>query len=313
MRTSRPATARYEHVADEPVRQVGAEGAEAPGRELEVVRVRKAQQRHRSACRTARTERPARRGTRRARSRANTRSHGERRAAIGPAVADEDERALVRQRAALAAVAADRAQALVAEADAPAVRRRLGEVRAHLELDALALEHRQDQLRQAARDDQRPVALDELVEARRAARRSRPPRLLPPRRSRAASRPPPPAPRRTTSYSTLVDARVAEVVDRGHERVAHRAGAVPVEDELHLEVRGDAGGVVVGACGRRSTGPRPTRTCTCRRRGRRRASSACSGLNVSHMTAYSCVSVIPSDFSARPGCGPCGKTGRDAA
>ena len=32
-----------------------------------------------------------------------------------------------------------------------------------------------------------------------------------------------------------------------------------------------------------------------------------SGLNVSHMTAYSCVSVIPSDFSARPGCGPCGR------
>src|SRR4051812_29168654 len=31
-----------------------------------------------------------------------------------------------------------------------------------------------------------------------------------------------------------------------------------------------------------------------------------SGLNVSHITAYSCVSVMPSDFSASPGCGPCG-------
>ena len=31
-----------------------------------------------------------------------------------------------------------------------------------------------------------------------------------------------------------------------------------------------------------------------------------SGWNVSHITASSCVSVIPIDFSARPGCGPCG-------
>jgi hypothetical protein len=31
----------------------------------------------------------------------------------------------------------------------------------------------------------------------------------------------------------LVDRRVTELVDRGHEGVAHRAGAVPVEDELH--------------------------------------------------------------------------------
>src|SRR5947209_7025639 len=31
-----------------------------------------------------------------------------------------------------------------------------------------------------------------------------------------------------------------------------------------------------------------------------------SGWNVSHITASSCVSVRPIDFSARPGCGPCG-------
>ena len=48
---------------------------------------------------------------------------GERRAAVGPAVADEDERPLVGQRAALALVAAHRADALVAEDHAPAVRR----------------------------------------------------------------------------------------------------------------------------------------------------------------------------------------------
>src|SRR6266542_286951 len=32
-----------------------------------------------------------------------------------------------------------------------------------------------------------------------------------------------------------------------------------------------------------------------------------SGWNVSHITASSCVSVIPSERSASPGCGPCGK------
>src|ERR1044071_2589104 len=32
-----------------------------------------------------------------------------------------------------------------------------------------------------------------------------------------------------------------------------------------------------------------------------------SGWNVSHITASSCVSCMPIDFSARPGCGPCGR------
>src|SRR5437763_6638763 len=32
-----------------------------------------------------------------------------------------------------------------------------------------------------------------------------------------------------------------------------------------------------------------------------------SGLNVSHITASSCVSCTPIDFSASPGCGPCGR------
>src|SRR5437764_5519907 len=32
-----------------------------------------------------------------------------------------------------------------------------------------------------------------------------------------------------------------------------------------------------------------------------------SGWNVSHITASSCVSSTPIDFSARPGCGPCGR------
>src|SRR5712691_2085383 len=32
-----------------------------------------------------------------------------------------------------------------------------------------------------------------------------------------------------------------------------------------------------------------------------------NGWNVSHMTASSCVSCVPIDFSASPGCGPCGR------
>jgi hypothetical protein len=32
-----------------------------------------------------------------------------------------------------------------------------------------------------------------------------------------------------------------------------------------------------------------------------------SGWNVSHVTASSCISCVPFDFSASPGCGPCGK------
>ena len=144
-------------VADEPVRQIGAEGAEAAGRELEVVRLRKAQQRHRAACRRARTERPARRGSARAR---RARTPGRRRATrSGPS-------SRRRRRPAAAPSGSERRlqrspqtghRPVVAEAHAPAVRRRVGEVRAHLDLDALALEHGQDQLRQPARDDHRRI------------------------------------------------------------------------------------------------------------------------------------------------------------
>ena len=53
-------------------------------------------------------------------------------------------------------------------------------------------------------------------------------------------------------------------------------------------------------------GPRTTSTRTCRRRARCASFVSRSGWNVSHITASSCVSVIPIDFSASPGCGPCG-------
>ena len=49
-----PFTAEQYSAVDEPVREVRAEDTEAPGREREVVRLRKAQQRHREASRTAR-------------------------------------------------------------------------------------------------------------------------------------------------------------------------------------------------------------------------------------------------------------------
>src|SRR5436309_2668930 len=68
----------------------------------------------------------------------------ERRAAVGPAVADEDERMSIRQRAALALVAAVLADALVVEDHAPSVRPHLGVVRARLDVAALALDHRED-------------------------------------------------------------------------------------------------------------------------------------------------------------------------
>src|SRR5256885_1988277 len=89
----------------------------------------------------------------------------ERRATVRPAVADEDERVSIRQRPALALVAADLADALVAEDHAPPVRPHLGVVRAHLDVYAFALEHGQDQLRQPARHDHRVVPIDELMEA----------------------------------------------------------------------------------------------------------------------------------------------------
>src|SRR2546423_11612866 len=58
-------------------------------------------------------------------------------------VAHEDERAVLGQRPSLAAVAAHRTRPLVPEAQAPAVPRRLGEVRAHVQLDSFAPAHRQ--------------------------------------------------------------------------------------------------------------------------------------------------------------------------
>ena len=72
-----------------------------------------------------------------------------------------------------------------------------------------------------------------------------------------------------------------------------------------LEVGGDPGGIVVGGASRRHALLEP----------RVRVLAVVeplasfvnrSGWNVSHITASSCVSVAPIDFSARPGCGPCG-------
>src|SRR3954468_18442252 len=90
---------------------------------------------------------------------------GERSAPVRPAVAHEHDRPLERQRATLAPVAADGARALMAKPHLPAVGRGIGEVRSDLELEPFPCEHRHDQLRQPARDDQGAVALDELVEA----------------------------------------------------------------------------------------------------------------------------------------------------
>jgi len=66
-------------------------------------------------------------------------------------------------------------------------------------------------------------------------------------------------------------------------------------------VRGDAGLIV------RPPRPPPTRHVSGRRRGRREGGQPKAGWNVSHITAYSWVSVIPNDFSARAGLRECGR------
>src|SRR5262245_5133104 len=71
---------------------------------------------------------------------------GERRAAVGPAVADEHQRSRRGQRAPLAHVTAHRARAVVTEDHAPALGAHVGVVRTHLDVDAFSLEYRQDEL-----------------------------------------------------------------------------------------------------------------------------------------------------------------------
>ena len=197
MRTSRPADGANEHVTVEPVRQVGAERAEPPGRELEVVRIRKAQQRHRATCRTARRGRPAPRGSAASPVRANTRSAAsDAQRSDQPSPTNTSGRSVRRANA----VCSGRRRPGTGPrgGSGPAtVGRGLGEVRAHLELDPLPLEHGHDQLRQPARDDQRAVARRPARGSPRAPRRSRPPSARPRRRCSAACRPPPPAPPRT--------------------------------------------------------------------------------------------------------------------
>src|SRR6185437_4866897 len=91
---------------------------------------------------------------------------GERGAAVRVAVADVDERAAGRQAAALADLAADRADGVVRPEHAPAVRARVDAVRDDVDGDPLAGEERLDRLVEPAREDERPEALDERAEAR---------------------------------------------------------------------------------------------------------------------------------------------------
>ena len=69
---------------------------------------------------------------------------GERGAAVRVAVADVDERVLVRQRAALAQVAALGTRRIVVPADPPAVRPRIEPVRDEVDLDAFPRQDRSD-------------------------------------------------------------------------------------------------------------------------------------------------------------------------
>src|SRR5579859_810530 len=89
----------------------------------------------------------------------------ERRAAVGVAVTGVDVGPAAREDSALAGLSAGGAHGLVAPERAPALRPRVEPVREHLECDALALEHRLDQLVEAAREDHRAPRLRELAEA----------------------------------------------------------------------------------------------------------------------------------------------------
>ncbi len=156
---------------------------------------------------------------------------------IGDPVADVDERPAVGERAALAHVAADRARARLAEAHPPPVGLRVGVVAAKLEIEPLALEHGSDQLREAARDDDGPVAGGELVQSGahldvgrgppRHLRGGRPDRADLGRKRLAVGTVP------ASQYPGSQHTGVAECPDRIDERVGDGAGPVPVEHEPH--------------------------------------------------------------------------------
>src|SRR5262249_3578253 len=158
----------------------------------------------------------------------------ERGATVRVAVADEDDRALGGKRAALAAIAAHRAPP-VTEAHAPSVGRRGGEVGSAVDLDALPAGHEEAQLRPADGGGDGVLAGAQVVDPG-----PQPDVLTRPRRGLFRGD----AQRRDLGCERLavrvvvplVDRRVAEVVDRSHERVADGARAVPVEDELQLEM-----------------------------------------------------------------------------
>src|SRR6185295_17378555 len=84
--------------------------------------------------------------------------------AIGVAVAHVDERIESREVGALAVLAADIADRLLAEDRAPSLRLRIEPVRDHVELDPLPCENRGDELVEAARDDERAAEAGELSE-----------------------------------------------------------------------------------------------------------------------------------------------------
>ena len=156
------------------VREVGAERAEPLGRELEVERLRKRDRgRRRGSRRSARRGSLARRGSSARPARREDEVGRLGGAAVGVAVADVDELVvageLLHDRA-LARLAAGVAASRRSATARASRRARVDAVRVQLDLDALALEDRLDQLVEAARDDDdapAPLAreLDELAEA----------------------------------------------------------------------------------------------------------------------------------------------------
>src|ERR687887_226143 len=173
----------------------------------------------------------------------------------------------------LARLAAGTAGVSVPEGCQPALRIPLDLVGTNLELEPLALENRLDQLPEVARDDHGSPRLGQLVKA--GAKRE--------------------------DEGVLDGRRPVPVEDHGHTRGERARGQKwevrPAPVASPSVEAGTAAASSAFSYQEYAYLPSSRSFANCVSR---------SGWNVSHMTASSWVSRTPIDFSANPGCGPCG-------
>src|SRR5581483_6753652 len=168
---------------------------------------------------------------------------GERRAAVRLPVADVDD-ASIGQPAALAPIAADVAGRVAVPANAPAFGAGIEPVRDQFEVDLFAGEQRTDQLLEAAREKERVVALDQLVEAGPDAGGADEPRghlaelrALHGRELDLHQLAVADLAAHELLPGALEDVVVAELLENEPERVDLRTRPVPVEDEPRLGIQ----------------------------------------------------------------------------